>query len=78
MSMYFYDETDDWPEYNTILQDIRRLENEYLECRKLLQEAESVLIPHPADKDLKATVDALKKKIEKLEKQLDGSMNLYL
>ena len=77
MSMYFYDETDDWPEYDTIKQDIHRLENEYLESRKLLQEAESAYRSDPADKNLKAKVDDMKNKVKKIERRLTGSMDLY-
>lgn len=77
MSMYFYDETDDWPEYDIIKQDIHRLENEYLESRKLLQEAESAIRTDPADKNLKAKVDELKSQVKEMERRLTGSMNLY-
>jgi hypothetical protein len=77
MSMYFYDETDDWPEYDIIKQDIHRLENEYLKSLKLLQETESALRSDPADKDLKAKVDHLKNKVKEIERRLTGSMNLY-
>ena len=77
MSMYFYDETDDWPEYQIIKDDIHRLEKEYVEIREELQEAESALGSHPEDKDLKAKVHGLKKKMKEIEKKLDGSLGLY-
>lgn len=77
MSMYFYDETDDWPEYKIIKDDIRRLENEHLKTRKELQEAESAFESNPSDKDLKVRVDGLKKKLEEIQKKLDGSFSLY-
>jgi hypothetical protein len=77
MSMYFYNETDDWPEYDIIKQDIHRLENEYLESRKLLHDAESAYRSDPADKNLKAKVDDLKNKIKKIERRLTGSIGLY-
>ncbi|MCG6973560.1 MAG: hypothetical protein LJE66_10495 [Desulfobacterales bacterium] len=77
MSMYFYDETDDWPEYDVIRQDIHRLENEYLESCKLLQAAESAYGSDPADNNLKAKVDELKRQIKEIERRLTGSMNLY-
>jgi hypothetical protein len=77
MSMYFYDETDDWPEYDLIKKDILRIENEYLESRKLLQEAEAASTSDPADKDLKAKVDELKNKVKIIERRLTGSMGLY-
>ena len=77
MSMYFYDETDDWPEYDSIKQDIHLLENEYLESRKLLREAESAIRTDPADKNLRAKVDELKNKVKDIERRLTGAMGLY-
>ena len=77
MSMYFYDETDDWPEYQIIKDDIRRLEKEHLEARKELQEAESAFGSNPSDADLRAKVDGLKKKLKEIEKRLDESLSLY-
>jgi hypothetical protein len=78
MSMYFYDETDDWPEYDTVKHDINRLENEYLESRELLQKAESAFRSGPASNDLKAKVDELKLKVKEIENRLAASMNMYL
>lgn len=77
MSMYFYDETDDWPEYQIIKDEIHRLEKEHLEIRKKLQEAESAFGSNPSDADLRAKVDGLKKKLKEIEKKLDGSLSLY-
>jgi hypothetical protein len=77
MSMYFYDETDDWPEYAIAKDDIHRLENEYLESRKLLQETESALRSDPANENLKTRMDELKIKVKEIEKQLTGSTGLY-
>ena len=77
MSMYFYDETDDWPEYQIIKDDIRRLEKEHIEIRKELQEVESAFGPDPSDAVLKAKVHGLKKKMKEIEKKLDGSLGLY-
>ena len=75
MSMYFYDETDDWPEYDIVKLDIHRLENEYLESRKLLKEAESASMSDPANNDLKAKVDELKIKMKEIENRLAASMS---
>ena len=77
MSMYFYDETDDWPEYQIIKDDIRRLEKENVEIRKKIQETESAFGSHPEDKDLKTKLDGLKKKLEEIENRLEKSSNLY-
>jgi len=75
--MYFYDETDDWPEYKIIKDDIRRLEKAYLETRKELLETESAFGSNPLNKDLKIKVDELKKKLKKIEKKLEESLSLY-
>ena len=77
MSMYFYDETDDWPEYKIIKDDIRRLEMAYLETQKELLETESAFGSNPLNKDLKAEVDELRKKLKKIEKKLEESLSLY-
>jgi predicted nucleic acid-binding Zn-ribbon protein len=77
MSMYFYDDTDDWPEYQIIKDDIHRLEKEHLEIRKELQEAESAFGSDSSDAVLKARVHGLKKKMKEIEKKLDGSLSLY-
>jgi hypothetical protein len=77
MSMYFYDETDDWPEYQIIQDDIRRLEKEHIEIQKKLQKAESAFGSDPSDVLLKAKVNGLKEKIKEIEKKLDGSLSLY-
>ena len=77
MSMYFYDETDDWPEYQIIKEHIHRLEKEHVEIRKELQEAESAFGSHPEDKDLKTKVDGLKKTLKEIENKLEKSSSLY-
>jgi hypothetical protein len=77
MSMYFYDETDDWPEYAIAKDAIHRLEKGYLESRKLLQETESALRSDPANENLKTRMDELKIKVKEIEKQLTGSTGLY-
>ena len=77
MSMYFYDETDDWPEYKIVKDNIQRLEMEHVECRKKLHEAEAVFRSDPENKELKARVDGLKEKLEKIEKRLDESVSMY-
>jgi len=77
MSMYFYDETDDWPEYQIIKDDIRCLEKEHVKIRKELQEAESASGSDPSDAVLKAKVHGLKKKMKEIEKKLDGSLSLF-
>lgn len=77
MSMYFYDETDDWLEYQIIKDDIHRLEKEHVEIRKIIQEAEPAFGSHPENKDLKARVDGLKEKLKEIENRLEKSSDLY-
>lgn len=77
MSMYFYDETDDWPEYQIVKDDIHRLEKEQLEIRKELHKIESSFGSHPENKGLKARLDALKNKLKEVENRLEKSSNLY-
>jgi len=77
MSMYFYDDTDDWPEYRIIKDDIRRLETAHVEFHKKLQEAKSAFVSDPANQDLKAQVDGLEKKLKEIEKRLDESLSMY-
>jgi hypothetical protein len=77
MSMYFVDDTDDWPEYQTIRDEIHRLDKEHLELRKELAEAEPAFKSDPANEVLRAKVDGLSKKLEEIEKKLDQSLSMY-
>ena len=77
MSMYFYDEADDWPEYQIIKDDIHRMEKEHLEIRKELYKIESSSASHPENKDLKTRLDVLKNKLKEVENRLEKSSNLY-
>jgi hypothetical protein len=75
--MYFYDDTDDWPEYKIIRDEIHRLEIAHLELSKELQEVESTSISNPANVQAKAKIDGLKKKLKEIEKKLDESLSMY-
>ena len=77
MSMYFYDDTDDWPEYKVIKDEIHRLEMAHLEFRKKLRQAESTFRSDPSNEDLRARVDGFKKKLKEIEKILDESLSMY-
>jgi hypothetical protein len=77
MSMYFLDDTDDWPEYQTIREEIHGLDKEHLEFGKELKEAESALKSDLSNEELKTKVDWLKKKLEEIEKKLDDSLSMY-
>jgi hypothetical protein len=75
--MYFYDDTDDWPEYKIIKDEIHRLEMAQLEISKELQKAESALISNPANVDAKANIDRLTKKLKEIVKKLNESLSMY-
>ncbi len=77
MSMNFLDETDDWPEYQTVRDEIHRLEKEHLELQKALNIAESACQAAPADGDLRAKVGRLREELKEIEKKLDESLSMY-
>ena len=77
MSMYFYDDTDDWPEYKIIKDYLHRLEVAHVESRKELQEAESASVSDPENEKLTAKVEVLKKELQEIEKKLNESFSLY-
>ena len=77
MSMYFLDETDDWPEYKTIRDEIQRLDEQHIELRKQLQEVEAELKSDPKNEVFKLKIDVLTKKLKEVEKKLDDSLSMY-
>ena len=77
MSMYFYDDTDDWPEYKIIKDEINRLEVTRREFRKELQKAEAAFISDPTNKKVKNKVDELKQQLKETEKRLNESLSMY-
>lgn len=77
MSMYFLDETDDWPEYQTIRDEIQQLDRKLIELQKELQQAEAALESDPQNRDLKAEVDALKQQVKAIKHKLDESLSMY-
>jgi hypothetical protein len=77
MSMYFYDDTDDWPEYQIIKDEIHRLGMARLELRKELEEAEAALVSDPGDERKKGKIEGLEKRLKEIEKLLDESTSMY-
>ncbi|MCK8602926.1 hypothetical protein [Desulfoferrobacter suflitae] len=77
MSMYFLDETDDWLEYQTIREETKRLDREYLEIGKELQSVEEAFKHDPQNINLEARMAELKKKRKAIEKKLDESLSMY-
>ena len=77
MSMYFLDDTDDWPEYKIVMDDIHRLEREHVDCHKQLKELSSSLTSDPSNEDLKADMERLNKRLNIIEKRLESSLSMY-
>ncbi len=77
MSMYFYEETDDWPEYQIVRDEIQHLEKIRIKTRDELHEAESALRSDPENEKLKARVYGLKKTLRSIEKTLNESLSMY-
>ena len=77
MSMYFYDDTDDWPEYKIIKDEIHRLETARFELGEELREVKSAFRSDPANKNLHAKVAGLKTKLKEVEKRLNESLSMY-
>ena len=77
MSMYFYDDTDDWPDYKIIKDYIHRLEMTRLELENELPEAKVAIISNPANENLKDKADELKRKLIETEKRLNESLSMY-
>ena len=77
MSMNFLDDTDDWPEYRIVKNDIHRLETEHLALSKELQRAQISSKSDLVNEELRAKVDRLKKRLGEIEKRLNESLNMY-
>ena len=77
MSMYFYDDTDDWSEYKIVKDEIHRLETERLELRREIEDAKSAFKSDPANENLQFKVDWLKMELKEIEKKLNESLNMY-
>ena len=67
--MWFYDEAGEMEAFQALRKEIRSLEKEYLELRKLLSNAEQALRSDPDSQYLKAKVLYLKKRINDLDKK---------
>jgi uncharacterized coiled-coil DUF342 family protein len=75
--MYFLDETDDWPEYQTIKDEIQQLDVKLNELQKELQELEPALRSDPQNHALKARADALREQLQEIQQKLDESLSMY-
>ncbi len=77
MSMYFLDETDDWPEYQTIRDEVHRLEREYLELSRELEEIESGRAADSSADDLAVRSHGLRARLKDVQRKLDESLSMY-
>jgi chromosome segregation ATPase len=77
MSMYFLDDTDDWPEYQTIRDEIHRLEREHLELSRELEEIESGRAAVSTADDLAARIHGLRARLKDVQRKLDESLSMY-
>lgn len=69
MAMWFFDEAGEMEAFQALRREIRILEKEYLELRKLLSNTEQALRTDPDSEYLKAKVLYLKKRVKDLEKK---------
>ena len=67
MSMWFFDEAGELPDYQRLREEIRVLEKEYLEIRVILRDAEAALRAAPNDPELQAKVRYYQKRLKGLE-----------
>jgi predicted nuclease with TOPRIM domain len=77
MSMNFLDETDDWPEYQTIREEIHRLEMEYNELNRELQAIQSISLSDVSAEEMAQKVESMKTKLKEVQRKLDASLSLY-
>ena len=69
MTMWLYDDASEMEEYQNYQREVRRLENEYLETRVLLRNAEEDFRADPNNGYLEAKVKSLSAKLKDLESQ---------
>lgn len=67
--MWFYDEAGELEEFQDFRKEAQQQEKEYLEMRVALRDAEAALAANPANEELKALVEQLKKELRAIEKQ---------
>jgi hypothetical protein len=67
MAMWFFDDSGEMEALQALRKEIRSLEKEYLELRKLLSAAEQALRADPDNRYLKAKVLYFKKRIKDLD-----------
>ena len=69
MGMWLYDDVQEMRDFEALRREVKRLEREYLDLRKLLRDTEADLRSEPDNEYLKAKVDYLGKRLRDLEKK---------
>ncbi len=68
-AMWFYDDLEELEGWQTLREQTEQVEQEYLNIRLALRDAEATLRADPGNEDLRARVEGLKKRLGELEKQ---------
>jgi len=68
MGMWLYDDVQEMRDFEALRREVKRLEREYLDLRKLLRDTEADLRSDPDNEYLKAKVNYLGKRLRDLEK----------
>lgn len=77
MSMYFLDDTDDWPEYHTVRDEIRRLESSRAQIVEALRQTGDYPAPGCADGHSNERVIQLEDALRNVDEKLHESMSMY-
>lgn len=77
MSMNFLDETDDWPEYRIVREEIQRLEVELRELSRALEAAATSPGAVAAGGDPEAELEGIKTRLKAIREKLDASLSMY-
>lgn len=67
--MWFYDEAGELEEFQAFRGEVLRVEEEHLEIRVGMRDAEAALRADPGNGDLKARLEELRKRLEALEER---------
>jgi polyhydroxyalkanoate synthesis regulator phasin len=67
--MWFFDESEDLASWQEFRKQAEEIEEKHLAARKALADAEAALRANPADRQLTARVEELKKQLAELERQ---------
>ncbi|HZD00663.1 MAG TPA: hypothetical protein VFA46_10885 [Actinomycetes bacterium] len=69
MTDFFYDDDQGWAEWVEFRREAHRVEQQHLDLRTVLRDAEAALRADPEREELRAQVDELKARLADLERQ---------